>query len=475
MRPALAVASECAPLIKTGGLADVVGALPGALATQGWALRTLIPGYRGVLELLEGAEQVWSDPMLFGGPARLLAARHGSLDLLVLDAPHLYDRAGSPYLDAGGRDWPDNDIRFAALCWTAAAIAAQGLEGWRPDLLHLHDWQAGFTPVYLEQMGAAQPCVMTIHNIAFHGLTAADRLAALALPEAGFSTDGFEYYGHISALKAGLTWAARITTVSPTYARELTMPEFGMGLDGVIRARSDALVGILNGIDAEVWNPATDPHVQNYTSPRGKRANKRALTTTFGLPEGDGPLCVVISRLSQQKGLDMLLEALPTLIACGGRLAMLGSGDRRLENAWLEAADATPEVAVRIGYDEPLAHRMFAGGDAVLVPSRFEPCGLTQLYGLRYGTVPVVALTGGLADTVITANDAGLRAGCATGISYAPLTADALGHALRHLCALHDDARKWARLQRNAMRHPVDWTASAPQYAALFDSISRRA
>lgn len=469
MRAALAVASECAPLVKTGGLADVVGALPAAMAAQGWAIRTLLPGYRPVLAALDAPRPVLAQDDLFGGPARVLAGRAAGLELLALEAPHLYDRAGGPYLDPAGQDWPDNPERFAALSWMAARIATEGADGWRPELLHLHDWQAGLTPVYLRARGNAVASVLTIHNIAFHGLAPADRLWRLHLPPEGFTPEGFEYFGRISALKAGLVFATRLSTVSPTYARELQTPEFGMGLDGVVRARARDLTGILNGIDEALWNPATDPLIRPFRTPAGKAANKAELLAEFGLGPGDGPLCVVVSRLSDQKGLDLLLEALPALTDRGGRLALLGSGDPALESAWLRAAEGSDRVAVRIGYDEALAHRMFAGGDAVLVPSRFEPCGLTQLYGLRYGAVPVVALTGGLADTVIAANDAALRAGVATGLQVWPLTASALAAALIRLCELHADRTVWERLQCNAMRHPVGWAASAPAYAAVYE------
>lgn len=469
MRAALAVASECAPLVKTGGLADVVGALPAALAREGWGLRILLPGYREVLAALGEVPVLFEEADLFGGPARLRAGRAAGLELLVLEAPHLYDRGGSPYLDERGHDWPDNPERFAALCWIAARVAAEGAGGWRPEILHLHDWQAALVPVYLRARGVAAPTLLTIHNIAFHGLAPADRLERLRLPAEGFTPEGFEYYGHISALKAGLVHATRLSTVSPTYARELQTPDYGMGLDGVIRARAGHLVGILNGIDTRAWDPATDPAIRPFRSPAGKAANRAALLREFGLGEGEGPLCVVISRLSDQKGLDLLLRALPALTDRGGRLALLGTGDRGLEEAWLRAAEGSDRVAVRIGYDEALSHRMFAGGDAVLVPSRFEPCGLTQLYGLRYGAVPLVALTGGLADTIINANDAALKAGVATGLQVHPLTVDALAAALIRLCELYADRALWARLQRNAMRHPVGWEASAPAYAALYE------
>lgn len=475
MRAALSVTSECAPLVKTGGLADVAGALPAALAPLGWALRTLLPGYPAVMAATKGAKVVAEWPDLLGHAARLRAARVGALDLLILDCPDLFDRPGGPYLDSGGRDWPDNDLRFAALSLAAARVAVEGVKGWVPEVVHLHDWQAGLAPVYMAELGAPQRSLITVHNMAFHGLAQARRLRALALPDTSFTLQGFEYYGHISALKAGLTCADAITTVSPTYAQELTTPEFGMGLDGVIRQRADVLHGILNGIDTIAWDPMSDPAIAPFKSPSGKAANARALRQEFGLGASKGPLCVVVSRLSDQKGLDLLLQALPALTARGGQLALLGSGDRGLENAWLSAAAAHPDqVSVRIGYDEGLSHRMFAGADAVLVPSRFEPCGLTQLYALRYGALPVVARTGGLADTVIHANAAALLAGCATGIVHAPASAEALSGALSLLCDLHQQPQVFKKMQKNAMAHPVGWEASAPRYAALYEQLSRQ-
>ena len=471
MRGVLAVASECAPLVKTGGLADVVGALPGALAPLGWGMRVLLPGYRAVLAACGSAPTVRVFDDLMGGPARLLAARHGGLDLLVLEAAHLYDRDGRIYLGPDGTDWPDNDARFAALCQVAARIAVDGAGDWHPEVLHLHDWQAGLVPEYLRAHGCAAPSVLTIHNIAFHGLTDAGRLGALGLDPGRFNPSGFEYYGRVSALKAGLLGADRLTTVSPTYAQELTTPAFGMGLDGVIRARAGDLTGILNGIDLETWNPVTDPHIHPFKTVRGKGRSREALRDAFDLPDGAGPLAVVISRLTGQKGLDLLLDALPLFLEAGGQLALLGSGEAALESRWLAAA-THPQVGVRIGYDEALSHLMYAGADAVLVPSRFEPCGLTQLYALRYGAVPVVARTGGLADTVIHANDAALRRGVATGLVHDPGDADALSAALSRLCVLWNAPKLWSRLAANGMKHPVGWEASAPQYAQILAELT---
>lgn len=468
----LSVASEIAPLVKTGGLADVTGALPAALAGHGVQMRTLVPGYPAILSALEGGEVLAEWPDLFGGPARLVAGQAGGLDLLALDAPHLFARPGNPYLGPDGRDWPDNPQRFAALSWVAARIGAEGAGGWRPDILHGHDWQAGLIAEYRRADPAAPPFVLTIHNIAFPGPADPGLVHALRLDPGRFHSDGYEFWGAISALKAGLMGADALTTVSPRYAEELMSAEFGMGLDGVMRHRRDALSGILNGIDDQVWNPATDPAITPYDTPAGKGPNKAALRAEMGLPDAKGPLCVVISRMTHQKGLDMLAEALPALLDRGGQLALLGSGDPDLEGRFRALADHHPGVAVRIGYDEALSHRMIAGGDAILVPSRFEPCGLTQLYGLRYGTIPVVALTGGLADTVINASPAALARNAATGLQFAPVNAENLTNTLLNLCALYKDRRTWSRMVRNAMAHPVGWGRSARAYAALYASLT---
>ena len=463
----LAVASECAPLVKTGGLADMVGALPATLVPFGVDTRTLIPGYPDVIGRIGQSRIVWRDGNLFGGQGTVHAVRLGGLDLLVLDAPHLYHREGSIYLGPNGSDWPDNPERFAALCWAAAEIARAGLDDWKPEVLHCHDWQAGLAPVYLRERSKGEDIgvVLTIHNIAFQGLAPAERCGSLRLPEREMHPGGLEYWGKVSALKAGILWADQVTTVSPTYAAELLTPEFGMGLDGVLRSLPRDVLGILNGVDLDEWAPP-------YRRPNGKARHKAALREELGLGEADGPLCVVISRLTEQKGLDLLLDALPRLLDRGGQLALLGSGDPRLEAAFREAA-SHPAVAVRLGYDGGLAKRLVAGGDAILVPSRFEPCGLTQLYGLRYGTIPVVALTGGLADTVVPANPAGVRAGVANGLQFHPVTADALGRALADLCALFRDKDTWRTMQRNAMRQPVGWDSSAREYAALYHRLSR--
>ncbi|KMK67436.1 glycogen synthase GlgA [Puniceibacterium sp. IMCC21224] len=469
MTRVLSVASECVPLVKTGGLADVAGALPAALTGAGVEMRTLIPGYPAVMAALGPEAPVAFDlGDMYGAPVRVRRGALGDTVLYALEAPHLYDRPGSIYLGPDGKDWPDNPERFAALSFAAARIATDGIEGWNPEVLHLHDWQAGLTPVYLQQMGAADrvATLLTVHNIAFQGLAPAIRAVPLGLPLHGFHPQGFEYYNKISALKAGLVYSDAINTVSPTYAAELMTPEFGMGLDGVMRDRRAVVSGILNGIDLDAWTPP-------YKTPAGKAKQTAALRKVMRLPPSDGPLCVVISRLTEQKGLDLLLEVLPDLLATGAQLALLGSGNADLETAFRNAAERNTGVSVRIGYDEELAHQLIAGGDVILVPSRFEPCGLTQLYGLRYGTLPLVSLTGGLADTVIPASAAGIAAKVATGLQFFPVDAQSLRGTVVRMGALWHNREVWQTMMRNAMAHPVGWDQSARDYAALYDSLKK--
>ena len=474
-RRVLSVASECVPLLKTGGLADVVGALPKALAVHGWDMRVLMPAYPGLAETMKRPKVVWTDTDLFGGPAQVLGGRVEGIDVLLLDAPHLYARDGGPYSDDSG-DYADNPERFAALCWAAAEIARAGMsDGWRPEVVHAHDWQGGLAPVYLRQAGVEEVrSVITVHNIAFQGRAGADKLDALRLRPDDFTSEGFEFWGDISALKAGLVMADAITTVSPTYANELMRGEFGMGLEGVLQARAGVLHGILNGVDTDVWSPDSDPAIHPYSARTlsEKRKNRAALIKEFGLGPVPGPLAVVVSRLTTQKGLDLLPDRLAEFTWRGGGLVVLGSGGPEIEMALRHQADLNPRrIGIRTGYDEAMSHRIFAGGDAVLVPSRFEPCGLTQMYGLRYGTVPLVAATGGLADTVIDANPAAVSAGVATGIVFH--TTDALGleQALRRLIALYDDTKTWRQLQRNGMKAELDWTRSSAAYATLYEGL----
>jgi starch synthase len=471
----LSVASEAVPLVKTGGLADVVGALPGALAPNGVELTTLLPGYPAVLAALGRKPKVlhkWES--LLGEPARLLAGKLSDHPLLVLDAPGLFARDGGPYGDATGRDWRDNWKRFAAFGRAAADVAGGAVKGLTFDLVHAHDWQAAMTLAYLRfaPTGSTPPSVITIHNMAFQGHYGADVFAGLDLPPHAFAIDGVEYHGGVSFLKAGLAAASRVTTVSPTYAREIREPGFGMGLEGLIRGREADVSGIVNGIDPVVWNPAADPALPaTYTIKTLARraANTLALEAEFGLQAGSGPLFVVISRLTWQKGMDVLLEAADHLVGIGGRLALLGSGDAALESGFHAAAARHPgRIAVRIGYDEALSHRMLGGGDSILVPSRFEPCGLTQLYGLAYGCVPVVSRTGGLADTVIDVNLAARLAGVATGVQFDGVRYNTLADAITRTVGLFGQRETWRGLQRAGMKADFAWECSGQAYADLY-------
>ena len=442
-------------------------------------MTTLLPGYPAVMQAVGKGRTLHRYDSLMGEPARLVAAKLGEHPLIVLDAPNYFARAGSPYADPAGKDWADNWRRFAALGRAAADLADGAIKGRKFDLLHAHDWQAAMAPAYLRFAPVAKsraiPSVMTIHNMAFQGHFGREIFASLGLPKAAWSIEGVEYHRGVGFLKAGMEAASAITTVSPTYAAEIHDPEFGMGLEGIIASRGDRVSGIVNGIDTAEWNPLTDPAlVANYSARTlAKRtANKRALEAEFGLERGDGPLFIVVSRLTWQKGIDVLLEVLDHLVGIGGRLALLGSGDPAIEAGFRAAAARHPErIGLRLGYDEGLSHRMQGGGDAILVPSRFEPCGLTQLYGLAYGCVPVVARTGGLADTVIDANLAATAAGAGTGIQFDGVHYRALAMAVSRAVALYHQPETWRGIQRQGMKADFSWARSGKAYADLYRQL----
>ena len=473
----LQVAAEVYPLVKTGGLADVVGALPQALAAQGAEVRLLLPGLPAVLRGVDGLAEVCTlGPMFGAGRVRLLRGRlDGVQAAYVVDAPFLYERPGNPYLGPDGLEWADNLQRFALLGWVAAHVAAGELDpAWKPQVMHAHDWHAAMSCAYL----AARPVrdvatVFTVHNLAFHGLFEPTDFFLLGLPARFMAPSALEFHGHFSFIKAGLKFATRVTTVSPTYAREIRTPEYGSGLDGVIRARGNEVSGILNGVDPQVWDPTADPELPARYSAgalAGKAQCKAQLQQALGLaPEADAPLFGVVSRLTSQKGLDLVLEALPDLLAQGAQFAVQGTGDAALEGAFRQAMAQYPgRVAVRLGYDEAFAHQLIAGADAMLVPSRFEPCGLTQLYALRYGTVPIVRRVGGLADTVVDANEDTLARDLATGFSFGPATADALGRTLQRAVLAYRQPALWQQLVRRGMAQNFSWEPVAQQYLALY-------
>ncbi len=481
----LFVASEVFPLVKTGGLADVVAALPPALAQLGVDVRVLVPGYPKVMAGLEatGREVILGGLLGGGHTARLVYGRSGPLQLLVLDAPQLFHRDGGPYAGPDGRDWPDNHLRFGALCDAAAWLAGpEGGDRWRPDVIHGHDWQAGLTPAYVAQTrgGRRTGTVLTVHNLAYQGVYGRQVVPELRLPWSMFHMQGLEFNGHLGFLKAGLYYSDKLTTVSPTYARQIQTPDYGHGLHGLLQTRDADLHGILNGIDTSVWNPATDPHLVAHYSAEdpfpGKRANKLAAQAAFGLRQDlHAPLFCVVSRLVTMKGLDLLLQAGTVLLRRGAQLAVLGSGEQAIEQGFDAAAAHWPgRVAVRHGYNEPLAHLLQAGADAILIPSRTEPCGLTQMYGLRYGTIPVARRTGGLADSIVDASPHNLAHQRATGVLFQDIDAGALAWALGRTIDLYHNTPLWQAMVVRAMHQDFGWQHSAARYAALYRSVAAR-
>jgi starch synthase len=486
MRVLFAIA-ELYPWVKTGGLGDVAAALPPALAAEGVDVRLLLPGFPGFLDAFPGiADRLRLATPFAAERVRVAGARlpQSGLVAYLVDHPPFYDRPGSPYGDPAGRDWPDNHRRFGLFGWVAAALALGADKEWVPDILHGHDWHAGLAPAYLAARQGAAPAlpasIFTVHNLAFQGLFPAARFPELSLPASYFAIGGVEFYGQVSFLKAGLQYADRLTTVSPSYAREIATPAFGAGLDGLLRRRADVLSGILNGVDPAIWDPKRDPSLPHPYSARrpleGKRAAKRALARRLGLEGGDdAPLFGVVSRLVPQKGLDLLLAALPGLVAEGGELALLGSGDSDLEQGFAAMREAYPgRVGVEIGYDESLAHLIVGGADVIVVPSRFEPCGLTQLYALRYGTLPLVHRVGGLADTIVDATAESLAAGEATGFAFDGADAQSLLSAVGRAVALYRDRGAWRQMMRRAMTRDFSWTQSARQYLALYQSLRQK-
>ncbi len=474
-------AAEVFPLVKTGGLADVVGALPQALIEAGAEVRLVLPGLPAIADAVIQPRTVWEGGPAFGAArvrVSLATMPFTHVPVYVVHAPLFYRREGGPYHGPDGHDWCDNLVRFALLGWVGAQLTAGGLDpDWTPQILHAHDWHAAMGCAYLSAHPLLEArSVFTIHNLAYQGLFALGDFAQLGLPSRFLQPQGLEYHGQLSFMKAGLKYAQHITTVSPTYAREIATPEFGQGLDGVIRSRQAHVSGILNGVDEAVWNPATDACLAapySAASPMGKSTCRGELQSIAGLePQAARPVFGVVSRLSEQKGLDLLLAALPRLLAAGAQLVLQGSGDPALEQAFRDAARAHPgRVAVRIGYDETFAHRLIAGADVILVPSRFEPCGLTQLYGLRYGTLPLVRRVGGLADTVTDASPENRDQGRATGFVFDAPTAAALGDAIDRAVALYHAPHAWQGVMRTAMAQPVGWQASALQYLRLYRDL----
>jgi starch synthase len=464
---ALFVTPECAPLTKTGGLGDVSAALPAALRRQGMDLRVLLPGYAEVLSRVKPTER--ASLRVLGFDVRLLEAD----GLWLLDCPPLYRRDGGPYQDATGRDWGDNALRFAVLSKSASLLAGEASPlAWRPDCVHCNDWPGALAAAYLAfDRNARAATLLTVHNLAFQGIFDAALLERLALPPHSFGLEGLEFHGRLSFLKGGLAYADAITTVSPTYALEIQGEALGCGLDGLLRRRRQSLSGILNGIDTEVWNPADDPLiVAPYDAARLERKalNKQALQFRLRLElDAQMPVLGVVSRLTHQKGSDLLADAIDDLAALPAQIAIVGKGEARMEEALRAAASRYPgRVSVTIGFDEGLAHAIEAGADLFLMPSRYEPCGLNQMYSQRYGTPPVAHATGGLIDTIEDGK---------TGFLFDRPDPAALLAAVRRALEQWRDPGRWRETQRRGMQRDFSWSAAARQYAALYSRLAMRA
>jgi starch synthase len=475
----LLVASEIYPLAKTGGLADVCGALPKALREAGVDVRLLMPAYPSAIANVAGLRRV-GELAGVGASASLLAGTLPGTELPIwlLDCAHLYQRPGTPYQDVNGSEWPDNALRYGALCRAAVEIACGRAAPWRADVVHCNDWHTGLIPLLLRSEGAMRPrSVFTIHNAAFQGNVALSAAQMLGLDADASTLAGIEYYGQMSFLKSGTVFADKITTVSPTYARELRTPEYGCGMHGVFESRAADLLGILNGIDTEVWNPARDEHLaRRYSSGdrNGKRECKAALQASLGLRvDENAPLAISASRLTTQKMADVLLRELPDLMRGHPdmQFALLGCGDRGLESGFEQFARGHPgRVAVEIGYREAAAHRLHAGADILLHGARFEPCGLAQLYAMQYGTIPVVRRVGGLADSVFDVNSA---SSAANGFVFDDSTGAALRRAVDRCLAMYaGDRGSWNALIDRAMRADFSWRRSAKNYTALFCGLA---
>jgi starch synthase len=479
--------SEVFPLIKTGGLADVSGSLPTALQNLGVDIRILMPGYPAVLNKLTNLQAIATFdnlPVIHNAALMMGTIAETQVKVMVIKSAHLYEREGGPYADANGLEWLDNPVRFGILSKVAAILSGPNspITDWQPDIVHCNDWQTGLTPAYMKLVEHSQAkSIISLHNMAFQGCYAPGWLSTLALPSTNFTIEGFEYHGQLSFLKAGIFYANAVTTVSPSYAKEIQTAAFGFGLEGLLSKRGNEIKGILNGIETDEWNPEADPHlVKNYsaTTLAGKKLVKAALQEKLGLHiDASAPLLGVVSRLTHQKGLDMLVPILQELVDTGCQLALLGSGESALENAFRALAVSNPtKVNVTIGYNEPLSHQIMAGCDMFIMPSRFEPCGLNQLYGLAYGTPPIVNATGGLADSVVDTNIITFKNKTANGFVMSEASPTSLLSCIKQaLNVFNNDANAWKQIQKNGMTQNLSWDKSALEYLAVYQTLNKSA
>lgn len=479
----LFVTSEVFPLIKTGGLADVSGSLPSALQNLGVDVRILVPGYPSVLKQLDDLHHLATLknlPVIENAELMMGTILDTDMKVMVIKAAGLYERDGGPYVDATGQEWLDNPVRFGILSKAAAVISGPNspIPEWQPDIVHCNDWQTGLTPAYMKLVEhTSAKSIISLHNMAFQGCYAPGWLTTLALPHGNFTVEGFEYHGQLSFLKAGIFYADTITTVSPSYAKEIQTAEFGFGLEGLLSKRSNELKGILNGIETDEWNPETDFHlVKTYSASKlaGKKEVKNALQQRLGLQiDANAPLLGVVSRLTHQKGLDMLVPIVQKLVDSGCQLALLGNGESSLENAFRHLANDNPnKVSVTIGYNEQLSHQIMAGADMFIMPSRFEPCGLNQLYGLAYGTPPIVNATGGLADSVVDTNIVTFKNKTANGFVMSEASPASLLSCIKQaLNVFNNDTKAWQQIQKNGMQQNLSWDKSALEYLAEYKKL----
>jgi len=475
MNKVLYISSEVFPLIKTGGLADVAGSLPIALLKQSQDVRLLLPAYPEVINKLSSVKKI-SSQTYYNLKVNINEARlpGSNVVLWLVDCPAVYDRPGGPYIDQHGEAWKDNAFRFAILCLSAVDIALNNLElNWKPDIVHCNDWQTGLVPALLSLHKNRPATIFTIHNLAYQGNFNYQTFSDLKLPNELWHMEGIEFYNQLSFMKGGLAYSDKINTVSPNYAKEILQAEFGYGLDGLLSKRQKDLTGIINGIDEKYWNPGTDNLIiqkYNRRSLHKKSLNKTALQNNLSLPIDETiPLIGMVSRLVEQKGLDIILQSLNELMQLDIQIVILGTGDTHYEIQLSEwAIKQSEKFKVIIGYSEELAHRIEAASDIYLMPSTFEPCGLNQLYSLRYGTLPVVTAVGGLSDTVVDTNEASIINNTANGFIMTEPTAKQLTATIKKSLEYYKDSKTWRQLQNNAMKFDSSWATSANRYIKLY-------